>query len=78
MIENECKAPYGCLTFIFYEKYFYDKIDLSLSYFHVKNYEYLFDFNNYNDKDFIMNGNILTFISNIVKGIKATKEKEVI
>ena len=22
MIENECKTPYGCLTFIFYQKYF--------------------------------------------------------
>ena len=22
LIETECKTPYGCLTFIFYEKYF--------------------------------------------------------
>ena len=28
LIENECKTPIGCLTFIFYQKYFYDKIDL--------------------------------------------------
>ena len=35
MIENEFKTPYGCLTFIFYQKYFYDKMDLRVSYFHV-------------------------------------------
>ena len=22
LIENECKTPYGCLTLIFYQKYF--------------------------------------------------------
>ena len=32
---NECKIPIGCLTFIFYQKYFYDKIDLRLFYFDV-------------------------------------------
>ena len=26
LIENECKTPNECLTFIFYQKYFYDKI----------------------------------------------------
>ena len=26
LIENECKTPYGCLTFIFSQKY--DKMDL--------------------------------------------------
>ena len=37
LIEIECKAPYGCLTFIFYQKcFFFDKMDLKLSYFHVK------------------------------------------
>ena len=31
LIENECKAPVGCcLTFIFYQQYFYDKIDLKV------------------------------------------------
>ena len=36
LIEYECKTPYGCLTFILYQKYFYDKTDVRLSYFHVK------------------------------------------
>ena len=27
MIENECKTPIGCLRFIFYHKYFYNKMD---------------------------------------------------
>ena len=30
---NECKTPYGCLTLIFYQKYFFDKIDIRLFYF---------------------------------------------
>ena len=34
LIENECKTPLGCLTFIFYQKYFSDTMDLTL--FHVK------------------------------------------
>ena len=38
LIENECKIPYGSLTFIFYQKYFYDKMDLQLCYFHVMKY----------------------------------------
>ena len=29
-IENECKTPNRSLTFIFYQKYFYDKVDLRL------------------------------------------------
>ena len=37
LIEIECKASYGCLTFVFYQKcFFFDKMDLMLSYFHVK------------------------------------------
>ena len=35
LIENECRTPKGCLTFIFYQKYFYDKMDFRLFYFHV-------------------------------------------
>ena len=36
LIEIECKAPYGCLTFIFYQKcFFFDKMDLMRFYFHV-------------------------------------------
>ena len=27
LIENEYKTPYEGLTFIFYQKYFYDKMD---------------------------------------------------
>ena len=27
LIEKECKTPYGCLTFIFYQNCFYDKMD---------------------------------------------------
>ena len=35
LIENECKTYYGCLTFIFYQNIFYDKMDLRLFYFRV-------------------------------------------
>ena len=35
LIESECKTPIGCLTFIFYQKYFYDKMDLRLFYVRV-------------------------------------------
>ena len=39
LIENECKIPsIGCLTFIFHQKYFYDKMDLRVFYFHVTIY----------------------------------------
>ena len=38
LVENECKTPIGYLTFIFYQKYFYDKTDLRLFYFHVAIY----------------------------------------
>ena len=34
-MENECKTPVECLTFIFYEKYFYDKTNLGLLCFDV-------------------------------------------
>ena len=27
LIETEYKTPYKCFTFIFYQKYFYDKMD---------------------------------------------------
>ena len=30
--------PYGCLTFIFYQRYFYGKMDLKLFYLHVAIY----------------------------------------
>ena len=30
LIEKECKTPYGCLTFIFYQNCFYDKMELRL------------------------------------------------
>ena len=32
------KTLIGYLTFIFYQKYFFDKMDLRLFYFHVKKY----------------------------------------
>ena len=40
-VENESKKPYGSLTFIFYQKYFYDKMDLKLFYFHMTIYCYI-------------------------------------
>ena len=30
LIENECKTPTACLKFIFYYKYFYDKMNLKI------------------------------------------------
>ena len=35
MIENEFKAPTGFLIFTFHKKYFSDKMNLRLFYFHV-------------------------------------------
>ena len=32
-MENECKTLIGCLKLVFYQKYFYDKMDYSLFYF---------------------------------------------
>ena len=37
VIPSYIELPW-CLTFIFYQKYFYDKMDLKLFYFHVTNY----------------------------------------
>ena len=44
MIENECKTPYECLTFISIKNIFYDKMELRLFYFDMAGYtlEYMF------------------------------------
>ena len=38
-IENECKTPYGFLTFTFYKKYFHDEMDLQIFSFRVTIYK---------------------------------------
>ena len=38
LVENECKTPIGCVTFIFYQKYFFDKMGLQLFNFRVTIY----------------------------------------
>ena len=37
-MENECKTPIGCLELVFYQKYFYDKMDCSLFFFNLMKY----------------------------------------
>ena len=32
---------YGCLTFIFYQRYFYDEMDCRIFYFHVTNESFI-------------------------------------
>ena len=32
---------YGCLTFIFYQRYFYDEMDCNIFYFHVTNESFI-------------------------------------
>ena len=46
-----------------------------LFYFHLRNCKYLFNCNICNDKDFIMNGSIITFISNNFKGIQMSHKR---
>ena len=33
IFDRKCKTPYGCITFNFYQKYFYEKTDLRHFYF---------------------------------------------
>ena len=33
IFDRKCKTPYGCITFNFYKKYFYEKTDLRHFYF---------------------------------------------
>ena len=33
IFDRKCTTPYGCITFIFYQKYFYEKTDLRHFYF---------------------------------------------
>ena len=40
LIENKCKTPIGCLTFIFYQNIVECKMDLRLLYFHVTKYTF--------------------------------------
>ena len=79
---NECKTPYGCLTLIFYQKYFFDKIDIRLFYFDKVN---CFNWNSHkmqstenssSDFDFkCMKANIKFFLRGEIFDYKENKQK---